>query len=130
MEKKITKKEYYTMLKDIVRGDSNSEMTNSQCELIKFIDKQIEAIETKAEKAKEKAAEKKANGDELREVVQSVLTDEYQTIDTILSQIEGEDITKAKITARLTSLVKAGLATKTDLRNEETNKTQKAYKLI
>lgn len=130
MEKKITKKEYYTMLKDIVRGDSNSEMTSSQCELIKFIDKQIEAIETKAEKAKEKAAEKKANGDELREVVQSVLTDEYQTIDTILSQIEGEDITKAKITARLTSLVKAGLATKTDLRNEETNKTQKAYKLI
>lgn len=130
MEKKITKKEYYTMLKDIVRGDSNSEMTNSQYELIKFIDKQIEAIETKAEKAKEKAAEKKANGDELREVVQSVLTDEYQTIDTIVSQIEGEDITKAKITARLTSLVKAGLATKSDLRNEETGKTQKAYKLI
>lgn len=130
MEKKITKKEYYVMLKDIVRGDSNSEMTNSQYELIKFIDKQIEAIETKAEKAKEKAAEKKANGDELREVVQSVLTDEYQTIDTIVSQIEGEDITKAKITARLTSLVKAGLATKSDLRNEETGKTQKAYKLI
>lgn len=130
MEKKITKKEYYTMLKDIVRGDSNSEMTNSQYELIEFIDKQIEAIETKAEKAKEKAAEKKANGDELREVVQSVLTNEYQTIDAIASQINGEDVTKAKITARLTSLVKAGLATKSDLRNEETGKTQKAYKLI
>ena len=130
MEKKITKKEYYTMLKDIVRGDSNSEMTNSQYELIEFIDKQIEAIETKAEKAKEKAAEKKANGDELREVVQSVLTGEYQTIDAIASQINGEDVTKAKITARLTSLVKAGLATKSDLRNEETGKTQKAYKLI
>ena len=130
MEKKITKKEYYTMLRDIVRGDSNSEMTNSQYELIEFIDKQIEAIETKAEKAKEKAAEKKANGDELREVVQSVLTNEYQTIDAITSQINGEDVTKAKITARLTSLVKAGLATKSDLRNEETGKTQKAYKLI
>lgn len=130
MEKKITKKEYYTMLRDIVRGDSNSEMTNSQYELIEFIDKQIEAIETKAEKAKEKAAEKKANGDELREIVQSVLTNEYQTIDAITSQINGEDVTKAKITARLTSLVKAGLATKSDLRNEETGKTQKAYKLI
>lgn len=130
MEKKTTKKEYYTMLRDIVRGDDNSEITNSQYELIEFIDKQIEAIETKAEKAKEKAAEKKANGDELREVVQSVLTNEYQTIDTIASQIKGEDITKAKITARLTSLVKAGLATKSDLRNEETGKTQKAYKLI
>lgn len=130
MEKKLTKKDYYVMLKDIVRGDTNSEMTSGQLDLINFIDKQIASIETKAEKAKEKAAEKKVNGDELREVVQSVLTDEYQTIDTIVSQIEGEEITKAKVTARLTSLVKAGLATKSDLKNEETGKTQKAYKLI
>ena len=130
MEKKITKKEYYAMLKEIVEESKDIETKISKEELLEFINKQVASIETKAEKAKEKAAEKKANGDELREVVQSVLTDEYQTIDTILSQIEGEDITKAKITARLTSLVKAGLAIKTDLRNEETNKTQKAYKLI
>lgn len=130
MEKKLTKKDYYVMLKDIVRGDTNSEMTSEQFDLINFIDRQIASIETKAEKAKEKAAEKKVNGDELREVVQSVLTDEYQTIDTIVSQIEGEEITKAKVTARLTSLVKVGLATKSDLKNEETGKTQKAYKLI
>ena len=130
MEKKITKKEYYAMLKEIVEESKDIETEISKEELLEFINKQIASINAKAEKAKEKAAEKKANGDELREVVQSVLTDEYQTIDTILSQIEGEDITKAKITARLTSLVKTGLATKTDLRNEETNKTQKAYKLI
>lgn len=130
MEKKITKKDYYAMLKEIVEESKDIETEISKEELLEFINKQVASIETKAEKAKEKAAEKKANGDELREVVQSVLTDEYQTIDTIVSQIEGEDITKAKITARLTSLVKAGLATKTDLRNEKTNKTQKAYKLI
>ena len=130
MEKKITKKDYYAMLKEIVEESKDIETEISIEELLEFINKQVASIETKAEKAKEKAAEKKANGDELREVVQSVLTDEYQTSGTILSQIEGEDITKAKITARLTSLVKAGLATKTDLRKEETNKTQKAYKLI
>lgn len=126
MEKKTTKRDYYEILKEIVLNANVEGAT----ELVEFIDKQVLLIDSKAEKAKARNAEKKANGDELREVVQSVLTDEYQTIDTILSQIEGEDITKAKITARLTSLVKAGLATKTDLRNEETNKTQKAYKLI
>ena len=39
---------------------------------------------------------------------------DYQTIDAIVAQIEGEDITKAKITARLTSLCKNGIAEKTD----------------
>ena len=92
MEKKITKKEYYAMLKEIVEESKDIETEISKEELLEFINKQVASIETKAEKAKEKAAEKKANGDELREVVQSVLTDEYQTIDTILSQIEGEDI--------------------------------------
>lgn len=130
MEKKITKKDYYTMLKEIVEESKDIETEISKEELLEFIDKQVASINAKAEKAKEKAAEKKANGDELREAVQSVLTEEYQTIDNIVSQIEGEEITKAKITARLTSLVKAGLATKSDLRNEETGKTQKAYKLI
>lgn len=130
MEKKITKKDYYAMLKEIVEESKDIETEISKEELLEFIDKQVASINTKAEKAKEKAAEKKANGDELREIVQSVLTEEYQTIDNIVSQIEGEEITKAKITARLTSLVKAGLATKSDVKNEETGKTQKAYKLI
>ena len=130
MEKKITKKDYYTMLKEIVEESKDIETEISKEELLEFIDKQVTSINAKAEKAKEKAAEKKANGDELREVVQSILTKEYQTIDAIVNQIENEEITKAKVTARLTSLVKAGLATKSDLRNEETGKTQKAYKII
>lgn len=130
MEKKITKKDYYTMLKEIVEESKDIETEISKEELLEFIDKQVASINAKAEKAKEKAAEKKANGDELREIVQSILTEEYQTIDSIVSQIDGEEITKAKITARLTSLVKAGLATKSDVKNEETGKIQKAYKLI
>lgn len=130
MEKKITKKDYYTMLKEIVEESKDIETEISKEELLEFIDKQVASINAKAEKAKEKAAEKKANGDELREVVQSILTEKYQTIDSIVSQIDGEEITKAKITARLTSLVKAGLATKSDVKNEETGKIQKAYKLI
>ena len=125
MEKKTTKRDYYEMLKEIVLN-ANVEGTT---ELVEFIDKQVSLIDSKAEKAKVRNAEKKANGDELREVVQNVLTDEFQTIDAIVSQIEGEEITKAKITARLTSLVKNGIAEKTDVKDDEGRKL-KAYKLV
>ena len=125
MEKKVTKRDYYEMLKEIVLN-ANVEGTT---ELVEFIDKQVSLIDSKAEKAKARNAEKKANGDELREAVQNVLTDEFQTIDAIVSQIEGEEITKAKITARLTSLVKNGIAEKTDVKDDEGRKL-KAYKLV
>ena len=106
MEKKITKRDYYEMLKEIVLNANVEGAT----ELVEFIDKQVSLIDSKAEKAKARNAEKKANGDELREAVQNVLTDEFQTIDAIISQIKGEEITKEKITSRLTSLVKNGIA--------------------
>ena len=125
MEKKITKRDYYEMLKEIVLNANVEGAT----ELVEFIDKQVSLIDSKAEKAKARNAEKKANRDELREVVQNVLTDEFQTIDAIVSQIEGEEITKAKITARLTSLVKNGIAEKTDVKDDEGRKL-KAYKLV
>ena len=125
MEKKITKRDYYEMLKEIVLNAN----VEGSTELVEFIDKQVALIDSKAEKAKERNAEKKAKGDELREAVQSVLTDEFQTIDAIVSQIEGEEITKAKITARLTSLVKNGIAEKTDVKDDEGRKL-KAYKLV
>lgn len=130
MEKKITKRDYYEMLKEIVYPtNADCEMTVEQGELIEFLDKQIALIDSKAEKAKARNAEKKANGDELRDVVQSVLTNDFQTIDAIVAQIEGEEVTKAKVTARLTSLVNNGIAEKTDVKDDEGRKL-KAYKLV
>lgn len=122
--KKVTKKENYEMLMEIVEN-SNSEM---KAELVDFITKQIESIDAKAAKAKEKAAEKRAEGDELRAAVKAVLTEELQTAETILSQIEGEELTKAKIVARLTQLVKNGEASKEEVKTEEGKKIM-AYKL-
>lgn len=116
--KKVTKKENYEMLMEIVEN-SNSEM---KAELVDFITKQIESIDAKAAKAKEKAAEKRAEGDELRAAVKSVLTEELQTAETILRQIEGEELTKAKIVARLTQLVKNGEASKEEVKTEEGKK--------
>ena len=107
-EVKMTKAMWFEAIKALVEA-SDAEQKD---EMVAFIDKQVELLAGKAEKAKERAAAKKVAGDELREVVKSLLTDELQVIDEIVAQIEGEDVTKSKVTARLTQLVKAGIAVK------------------
>lgn len=116
--KKLTKKDYYGMLKEIVL---TSDVDNKE-ELEVFIDRQVEIIDNKAEKAKERAAEKKAEGDELRAAIKSVLTEDYQSADDILAQLEGEDLSKAKIIARLTQLVNNGDAEKAQAKAEDGKK--------
>lgn len=123
-EKKLTKKELYGMAKEIVEN-SNAEGKDI---LIEFIDRQVEILENKAVKSKERAAEKRAAGDELRGSIKSVLTNEYQTADEITSLINDEAVTKAKVIARLSQLVKLGEAEKTDVKTED-NRTVKAYRL-
>ena len=123
-EVKITKKDWYAQIRVIVEASDNEQKEG----ILGFIDHEVELLEAKAAKAAERAASKKADGDELRNAVQAVLTDELQTIDAITAQIDGEDITKAKVTARLTQLVKAGVATKDMVKTEDGRKVT-AYKL-
>ena len=56
-EKKMTKKDYFNAIKEIIEG-TDSEIKG---ELIYFIESQIASIDNKAEKAKERAAAKKAD---------------------------------------------------------------------
>lgn len=121
--KKVTKVEYFTQLKEIV---AQVEPENAE-ELVAFIDKQIEAIENKAAKAKEKAAEKRAEGDALRATIEGLLTGEFQTIATITAAVADEEVTPAKVTARLTQLVNAGIATKAQV--AEGSRKVMGYKL-
>lgn len=123
-EKKMTKKDYYTLIKEKVE-ETNIEEKD---ELIEFINKQISQIEAKAEKAKIRAIEKQKAGDELRDKVKSILTNELQTADAIVAQIDDEDVTKAKVIARLTQLVKNGDAEKEDVKTED-GRSVKAYKI-
>lgn len=123
-EVKVTKKDWYAQIRAVVEASDNEQKEG----ILGFIDHEVELLEAKAAKAAERAASKKADGDELRNAVQAVLTDELQTINAIIAQIEGEDITKAKVTARLTQLVKAGVATKDMVKTEDSRKVT-AYKL-
>lgn len=120
---KMTKKDWYEELKGVVAGSDYAQKD----EAIEFLDAQIGLLDAKAEKAKERAAAKRAETDELKAAVAAVLTDELQTADAIAAQIEGEDVTKQKVVSRLTALVKDGVAAKEQIKVEKDKKM--AYKL-
>lgn len=127
MEKKLTKKDFYAALRTMVEGvDTVGDIPAD--EVLAFIDKTVEQIDAKAAKAKEKAAEKKADGDALRADVLAVITNEFQTADAITAALGDEEITKAKVVARLTQLVKAQEVVKEQMKVDDGRKVM-CYKL-
>ena len=103
--------------------------------LAAFAENEIALLDKKAIKAKERAATKKAEGDELTEAVRAAMSaEEFEPIADIAARIEGEDVTVAKVQYRLTQLVKNGEAEKEQITvpGGEGQKARKimAYKLI
>jgi len=106
---KITKRYIYEQL--IALSETN-EMELSMADLKTFAEKEIAQLDKKAVKAKERAVEKKAEGDALRDAVEATLTDTLQTVADVSAQIEGEEVTVGKIRTRLSELVRLGIAEK------------------
>ena len=119
---KMTKREMFeAMISGFSGGDFAFETADgvvavSPEQFVEFAQKEITLLDNKAAKAKERAAAKRAEADELMEVVQSLLTDEFQTAADIAAQIEGEDVSAAKVVARLGKLVAAEVAVKDDIK--------------
>ena len=131
-ETKITKRaKFEAIIETMKTGDCPLEPDV----IIEFAQKEIEALDRKAEKAKEAAAKRKAEGDALRDVVEGVLTDEPAVIADIAAKVAEIDpeATVAKVTYRLTALVNAGKAVKEDVSVPSSTggkaRTLKAYKL-
>lgn len=124
MTEKITKKGYFEMIEEIVRASDDSRVED----ILNFIEHEKELLEAKRVKAQAKAEKTRNEGDELRKAVQSCLTDEFQIISDIFAQIEGEDVTQPKVTARLNQLVKAGIAEKEQVKTEDGKRM--AYRLV
>ena len=107
MEKRVTKRDIYadiiTMAREADRED-----------IVEFCEVQIEQLERKAEKAKERKASKAAAGDALKDAIAAVLTEDLQTAADITEKVmdAGDEVTRAKVVARLTKLVKEGVAGK------------------
>lgn len=122
---KVTKKNVlnvlYTLIEDNFEAQ-DGDVTVTAEDLRNYIDITLDQLNAKNEKAKERAAKKRAEGDELLAVVEGLLTDEYQTGDEIAAQITDADVTRPKVTARLTKLIKAGKAHKAEAKTEEGKK--------
>ena len=108
--KKITKKTYLATLTALVNDAENNGVELPEDVtydgLREFVDHEVELLDKKAEAAAKRQAEKKIEGDALREKIASVLTDEFQTINEIVNAIGDPSVTAAMVTPRLSQLAK------------------------
>ena len=120
---KITKREMFEAIKETFETGS---CKYDAAVVTAFCDKEIAALDSKAAKAKERAAAKKAEADVLMGQVEDALTDEFQVIADIAAAVAAEnpDATVSKVTFRLTKLVEAGVAEKTQVTIEKTETTK------
>ena len=132
---KITKREMFEALVAYAEAREMEitvgEVTINSDDFVAFASKEIEQLDKKAVKAKERAAAKRAEGDALTEAVLGVLTADLQTAAEVAAQIEDEEATVAKVSYRLGALVKDGKAVKEDVKVDRDGKkaTLKGYKL-
>ena len=114
----MTKREKFERVMNFVAGTEVSFSDEERVEMLEWCEKEIAALNAKNEKAKERAAEKRQEGDKLRETVKGVLGDEPMTINAIIEAIGDESLTPAKVTARTRQLVAAGEITKSIVKVE------------
>ena len=129
---KITKRAMYEAIAEAMETGSCQFAPEAVKE---FCMNEIELLDKKAAKAKERAAAKASEGDALTEAVIAVMTtDEFQPIATIAANVADEDATVAKVTYRLTQLVKNGTAEKQEITivGSEGSKSRKVqgYRLV
>ena len=122
---KMTKIDCFEQLAGIVEA---SDVENKE-DILKFIQSSIETLENRKRAAQERAEKKKNEPDELADAVKAVLSEELQTADDIAAQIEGEDVTKQKVVARLTKMVNAGIVRKDSVKTDDKRKVM-GYALV
>ena len=116
-EKKVTKKEMFEGLKAILTENFEAAEV---AEYVEFIDKEVGAIDARAEKEKTRRAEKKAEGDALGDAVKAAIegAEEPITAEGIVDKVieEFPEATVAKVRYRASNLVKNEVVTKTELK--------------
>jgi predicted transcriptional regulator len=106
------------------------ELYADNAEFVEYAENELAKLAKKNEKAKERAAEKRAIGDELQADVLAVITDAPQTRDDILVALNDEtgELTVHKIQSKLNNLVESNQISKCKVKTED-GKTKTAYTL-
>lgn len=112
-EVKVSKRDYLTA---IIGAMHTGEIKYDPNDVIAFCEHEIELLDKKTAKAKERAAAKRAEGDELTEQIYNVLyDDEFMTIPEIVKALGDESVSAQRASYRLRSLVEANRAEKTEI---------------
>lgn len=141
--KKPTKKANYSAILSIMKVAQEEGLTLeiadiSYDSLREFVEHEIELLDNKAVAAQKRAAQKKIEGDELREKIYNALSDDtFMTISEIVAVLNDPDVSAQMVTARLTQLASPEVArvekdTVTVPASTEGGKTKKlsAYKRL
>lgn len=112
-EVKVSKRDY---LNAIIKAMKTGEIKYNPDDVIAFCEHEIELLDKKTAKAKERAEAKRAEGDELTEQIYDVLSaDEFMTIPEIVKALGNEDVSAQKASYRLRGLVNENRAEKTEV---------------
>ena len=111
---KITKRDNYKTLTQILLGEIKlEELPGDEIQrLVDFLEMETGHLIKKAKKERERAAKKRAEGDELKAKVAALIGNDWITPDAILEQIDTADATRNKVIARVALLVKEGVVEK------------------
>lgn len=117
---KVTKKNKFEMLSNALALLDQEGLAHDfdVAMLQEFITNEITHLDNKAAKAKENAAAKKTEIDELGNAVLNALTDEPMTRDQVFDLVAdfSDDVSVAKVGARLSKLVDLGRAVKSEVK--------------
>jgi len=141
MKNPTKKSRFESLLKLIVNAIDNDVEGFDFDDLTEFCEGEIQQLENKAAKAKERAAEKRAATDEIKEWVRDALTATPQTRDELLTAIQEahadndfaqNELTPNKLTSRLSALIADGVAAKETTTVGETGAKHKVtvYSLV
>lgn len=126
MADKKTKAMYFAELREMVIAAVEDQ--EQQDELVEFIDKQLETLEKRKVSAANRAAKKREESDAMTEQILAQIGEELITVDEIVAAIDDENVTRNKVTARLSKLIKAGTIEKEAVKINDSKRM--AYRLV
>lgn len=96
-----------------------------------FVNHEVELLDKKAESAAKRAADKKVQGDALRDRIYATLSDtEFMTITEIVKTLGDPDVSAQMVTARLTQLIKLDQVEKDSVTVPAATEDGKARKVV
>ena len=123
MADKITKKDMYAGIKEVLEKNFDAA---DVADYVEFIDKEVAAIDARAEKEKARRAAKKAEGDALGDAVKAAIegAEEPITAEGIVEKVIDEfpEATVAKVRYRASKLVKDEVVAKVEVKTEDNRK--------